>query len=76
MGSIDDDGMFVGSVPDVQMVTGASEERILATLARIGRLDPMGCGGRDLRECLLAQMEKLDDSPWEDEVRALVDRHL
>ncbi len=76
VGSIDDDGMFVGSVPDVQMVTGASEERILATLARIGRLDPMGCGGRDLRECLLAQMEKLDDSPWEDEVRALVDRHL
>jgi RNA polymerase sigma-54 factor len=49
---------------------------VLAVLAQIGRFDPLGCGGRNLRECLLMQMEKLDDSPWEDEVRALVDRHI
>ncbi len=76
IGSIDDDGYFRGSIPDIQMVTGASEQRILRVLAAVRTFDPLGCGARDLRECLLAQMEKLDDSPWEEEVRALVARHL
>ena len=73
---IDDDGYFKGSIPDIRMVTGASEKHVLRVLSEIQRFDPLGCGARDLRECLLAQMEKLDDSPWEDEVRALVERHL
>lgn len=75
--NIDDDGYFTGSIPDIQMGCGMlPEAHVLAVLAQIGRFDPLGCGGRDLRECLLMQMEKLDDSPWEDEVRALVDRHI
>lgn len=74
--AIDDDGYFRGSIPDVAMVAHADEARILRTLAAIAAFDPLGCGGRDLRECLLYQMEKLDDSPWEDEVRTLVDRYL
>ena len=75
--NIDDDGYFTGSIPDIQMTSGmVTEAHVLAVLAQIGRFDPLGCGGRNLRECLLMQMEKLDDSPWEDEVRALVDRHI
>ena len=73
---VDDDGYFRGSIPDIQMVTGKSEQHILGVLSAIQEFDPLGCGARDLRECLLAQMERLDDSPWEDEVRALIDRHL
>ncbi len=73
---IEDDGYFKGSLPDIQMVTGKDEPHILRVLAEIQAFDPLGCGARDLRECLLAQMEKLDDSPWEDEVRALIERHL
>ena len=73
---IEDDGYFKGSIPDIQMVTGSDEAHVLHVLAEIQSFDPLGCGARDLRECLLAQMEKLDDSPWEDEVRALIDRHL
>lgn len=74
--SIDDDGYFRGSLPDIQMIAQARQEQILETLQHISKLDPLGCGGRNLRECLLFQMEKLDDSPWEDEVRKLIDRHL
>ena len=75
--NINDDGYFTGSIPDIQMTSGmVTEAHVLAILAQIGRFDPLGCGGRNLRECLLMQMEKLDDSPWEDEVRALVDRHI
>lgn len=73
---IDDNGYFKGSIPDIMMVNNVREPRILATLKRISQLDPIGCGARDLRECLLFQMDKLDDSPWEDEVRRLIDRHL
>lgn len=73
---IDDDGYFKGSFADVQMVTGSTERDIHDTLAQISSFDPMGCGGSTLRECLLFQMEKLNDSPWEDEVRIVIDKHL
>lgn len=73
---IDDNGYFKESLPDIEMVLQAKEERILAILRKIQQFDPVGCGGRNPREVLLAQMEKLDDSPWEDEVRLLIDKHL
>lgn len=76
IGNINDDGYFVGSIPDIVMVTGEKEAHVLRVLAAICRFDPIGCGARNLRECLLAQMEKLDDSPWEDEVRRLIEAHL
>ena len=76
IGNINDDGYFAGSIPDVVMVSGEKEKHVLEVLAAIGRFDPLGCGARNLKECLLAQMEKLDDSPWEDEVRKLITNHL
>ncbi len=76
IGELNDDGLFAGSIPDLQMVTGESERKILDTLAKIMDLDPPGCGARNLRECLLAQIDKLDGSPYQEDVRELVDRHL
>ena len=76
IGNLNDDGYFDGSLPDVVMVSGESEEHVLEVLAAIGRFDPPGCGARSLKECLLAQMDKLDDSPWENEVRCLIEKHL
>ena len=76
IGNINGDGYFDGSLPDVVMVSGESESHVLEVLAVIGSFDPLGCGARTLKECLLAQMENLDDSPWEDEVRSLIENHL
>ena len=76
IGNLNDDGYFDGSLPDVVMVSGESEEHVLKVLEAIGRFDPLGCGARSLKECLLAQLDKLDDSPWEDEVRLLIENHL
>ena len=76
IGNLNDDGYFDGSLPDVVMVSGESEEHVLEVLAAIGHFDPLGCGARSLKECLLAQMDKLDDSPWENEVRLLIENHL
>ena len=76
IGNLNDDGYFDGSLPDVMMVSGESEAHVLEVLAAIGKFDPLGCGARSLKDCLLAQMDKLDDSPWEDEVRLLIENHL
>lgn len=74
--NIDDDGYFRGSIPDIVMVTKADMPKIDRVLAQIRAFDPLGCGARDLRECWLAQMEKLDDSPWEDEIRLALEKHF
>ena len=74
--NIDDDGYFRGSIPDIVMVTKADMAKINRVLAQIRAFDPLGCGARDLRECWLAQMEKLDDSPWEDEIRSALENHF
>lgn len=76
IGNIGDDGWLHRSLADIEMVTGKDEKHLLRLLKIISTFDPIGCGGRDLRETLLYQMEKLEDSPWEDEVQKLVDLHL
>ena len=76
IGNIGDDGWLHRSLADIQMVTGKSEKHLLRLLKIVSTFDPIGCGGRDLRETLLYQMEKLEDSPWEEEVRKLIDLHL
>jgi RNA polymerase sigma-54 factor len=76
VGDLDEKGYWKGSLPDVMMVFGRTEAEVLSVLAKIRQLDPPGCGARDTRECLLAQMDALEDSPYEDEVRAIIERHL
>ncbi len=76
VGDLDASGYYKGSIADAEMAFGRSEDEIVALLAKIMELDPPGCGARTVRECLLAQMDALDDSPYEDEVRAIIDRHL
>ena len=77
IGELNDDGWFTGSMPDVVMVTGEGEARIRAMLARIMELDPPGCGATTLEECLLAQLDKLEGSPYRQEVREIIERgHL
>ena len=74
--NIDDNGYFRGSIPDIVMVTKADMPKIESVLAQIRGFDPLGCGARNLRECWLAQMEKLDDSPWENEIRSALEDHF
>lgn len=76
IGNINDDGYFTGSLPDLIMVTGRSEDEIVTILHRIQTFDPPGIGARDLKESLLLQLEAVEDSPWEDEARILIKNHL
>ncbi len=76
IGELNADGRFVGSIPDIVTVSGECEEKIVAVLKEIMQLDPPGCGARTPQECLLAQMDKLEGSPYRDDVRALIERHF
>lgn len=76
IGELNDDGYFSGSIPDLVMVTGESEEKIREVLGVIMTFDPPGCGATTLEECLLAQIDKLDSSPYRDEVRELLENRL
>ena len=76
IGNISKDGYFIGSIPDLVMISGMNEDEIIRILGVIQSFDPPGIGAASLRECLLAQLELVEDSPWEDEARALIDKYL
>lgn len=76
IGDLDESGYYKGSLPDAEMAFGKTEAETLAVLAKITEFDPPGCGARSVRECLLAQMDSLEDSPYEDDVRKIIENHL
>lgn len=76
IGNITTNGYFAGSLPDLIMVTGYSEEKLLSLLNLIQSFDPLGVGARNLSECLLLQLEAVQDSPWEPEARILIEEYL
>ena len=76
IGELDSNGLFAGSLPDIEMVTGENATKIKSVLHEIMKLDPAGCGALTLQECLLAQLDKLDNSPYKTVVKALIEHHL
>lgn len=76
VGDLNDDGFYIGSVPDVMMAFGRSEKEVTRLLGRITEFDPPGCGARTARECLLAQLDTLGNSPNRGLVRRVIESHL
>ena len=58
IGNIDDYGYLTLSVDELATSTTLPPEKILGVLKAIQTFDPVGVGARDLRECLLLQMER------------------
>ena len=61
IGELNADGMFVGSLPDIIMVSGETEEKVRSVLSKIREFDPPGCGATTLAECLGSQLDKIED---------------
>ncbi len=59
IGNIDDDGYLRDSIAELARESGLGEEVIEAALRKVQSLDPPGVAARDLRECLLLQMDAL-----------------
>jgi len=60
IGNLDENGYLGISLEEVCKATGSSPEEAEAVLKRIQFFDPVGVAARDLRECLLAQLESLE----------------
>lgn len=60
VGNIDDHGYLQSGVSELAFATGIAPEKISAVLTIIQSFHPPGVGARDLRECLLLQLERAD----------------
>lgn len=59
IGNIDEDGYLRATVEEIAQVCSVSESVAESALKKIQEFDPMGVGARNLRECLLLQVEQL-----------------
>ncbi len=64
IGNIDEDGYLRASTEEIEAAGPYEREEVEEAIRRIQVLDPIGVGARDLRECLLLQLEFLEiDDP-------------
>jgi RNA polymerase sigma-54 factor len=59
IGNIDDYGYLKASIEELAFSTNLPAEKTLEVLKVIQGFDPSGVGARDLRECLLLQLERI-----------------
>jgi RNA polymerase sigma-54 factor len=80
--AIDDDGYLKEELENIQQNLSSDEQEIdldeiEAVLHLIQHLDPIGCGARDLSECLLIQLNQISENiPGVEHARALAKDHL
>jgi RNA polymerase sigma-54 factor len=58
IGNIDDYGYLKASAEELAASTGVEADKILSVLKVIQTFEPSGVGARDLRECLMLQMQR------------------
>ncbi len=61
IGNIDEYGYLKVSIEELSASTGLPQDKILEVLKVIQTFDPAGVACRDLRECLMIQMERLNE---------------
>ncbi|MGE5587708.1 MAG: RNA polymerase factor sigma-54 [Clostridia bacterium] len=77
IGGIDDDGYFRMEVSEIAVMAGVSADRVERVLRVIQGFEPAGVGARNLRECLLIQLDTLDVPDDErDLASTLIREHL
>lgn len=79
---IDDRGYLTVSLEEIREglardLDDLEDGEVETVLRRIQYFDPVGVGARDLRECILIQLQFCDaGTPWLAEAKELVDHHL
>ena len=58
IGNIDDYGYLKASIEEVATIANVTGDKILEVLKVIQTFEPAGVGARDLRECLMLQLER------------------
>ena len=74
IGNINDDGYLLTPVEELAISSGIPLEQLQKALEAIQTFHPVGVGARNLKECLLIQLERLGKS--ESVEAAVVNQHL
>ncbi len=80
--AIDPHGYLTSTLEDLHsgLITEFAElelDEIEAVLKRVHQFDPIGCGSRNLQECLSLQLSQFAaDTPWLNEAKLLVSHYL
>ncbi len=74
---VDDDGYLHTTVEDIlesmDPALDVEEDEVMAVLHRLQQFDPAGAFARDLRECLLLQLQQLPaETPWLNEAKMVI----
>ena len=77
LGSLDERGFIDSTVDEIACRLGVSRARVRTVLAVVRRHGPAGIGASNLRDCLLLQLDRMDEPGADVRVaRLIVDRHL
>ena len=80
--AIDESGYLSQDIPELHeaalaIADDVSAEEVAVVLKRIQHFDPLGVAARDVRECLLIQLQAMSsDTPALAEAKKVVDQHL
>ncbi|GAM64542.1 RNA polymerase sigma-54 factor rpoN [Vibrio ishigakensis] len=78
--AIDDQGFLTLSVTDITAslaLEDLEEDEVVAVLKRIQQFEPLGVGSRNLQECLLLQLDALENNtPWKQEARQILQNQI
>jgi RNA polymerase sigma-54 factor len=74
IGNLDEDGYLKISLEDICSEINLPMEEVERVLQRIQQFDPVGVAARDLKECLLIQLEQI--SPRDPLAEKIVSEHL
>ncbi|MBP6003240.1 MAG: RNA polymerase factor sigma-54 [Pyrinomonadaceae bacterium] len=56
IGNLDEDGRLTAELDEIADMAGCTLELVEEARQHVLQLDPVGCGARDVKECLLAQL--------------------
>ena len=77
VGSLDENGYLRTSIEEVADLFDTDETRVELVLRHLQSLDPIGIGARDLRECLLIQLDYLEEQGiTHPHAREIIKKHL
>src|SRR5918911_5240626 len=62
IGNLEEDGRLNATNEEIAAMGGWPEQLVEEARQAVMRLDPVGCGARDVRECLLVQLETRGES--------------
>ncbi|MCR5181906.1 MAG: RNA polymerase factor sigma-54 [Clostridia bacterium] len=74
--ALDDNGYLTMELPQISYVFGTDVGEVEKVLKVIQGFDPVGIGARDLKECLLIQLDNVEDDFPKDSIRFIICNYL